>query len=306
MQLMIGFLVFLFVLSFFAAFQKQAQPAKVDLQGRLKNVMQYDQFADARQAELSTPFSERLARPLLNAFSSLASRLLPKEMVVSLERKVVRSGQTGGFTAKDYLGMKLIFAFLLPFVIYIMSRGNVDGRVLFLMGITFLVGWKFPDMQLETKGRIRRETMEKTFPDVLDLLTVSVEAGLGFDGALAKVVEKSKGPVADEFRRVLHEVKMGKTRREALRDFADRSGVDDIQSFAGAIIQSDQLGLNIGKTLKTQSDQMRRKRRQRIEEKAMKVPVKMLIPMVLFIFPTIFVVLLGPALIMILNNLVVM
>jgi tight adherence protein C len=303
MQLMIAMLVFGIVVSFLAAFQKRVQPVKVDLQGRLKNVMPYEESADFRQVELSVPFSERLARPILGMFSALAARFLPKGIIETLERKVQQSGRIGGFSAKDYLGMKSIFAVILPLLVFMMAKGELQPSLLLLMGMVSFIGWKFPDAQLDTKARIRKETMERTFPDILDLLTVSVEAGLGFDGAIAKVVEKGKGPVAEEFRRVLHEIKMGKTRRESLRDFAERSGVDDIQSFTSAIIQSDQLGLNIGKTLKNQSEQMRRKRRQRIEEKAMKVPVKMLIPMIMFIFPTIFVVLLGPALLLIMQNL---
>jgi tight adherence protein C len=306
MPLMIAGLVFAFIVSFVTAFQKRAEPAKVDLQCRLKNVMNYEDFSDIRQAELSTSLSERLIRPLLGALSGLASRLLPTEILEALEKKVQQSGRTGGLSARDYLGMKVIFAFGLPFVLYIMNRGALEPRIVLLMGVSTLLGWKFPDVKLDTQVRNRANLIEKAFPDVLDLLTVSVEAGLGFDGALLKVVEKSQGPVAEEFRRVLHEIKMGKARREALRDMADRTGVDDIKSFTSAIVQSDQLGLNIGKTLKNQSEQMRRKRRQRVEEKAMKVPVKMLIPMVLFIFPTIFIVLLGPAVIQILESFVAM
>ncbi|MDW7650958.1 MAG: type II secretion system F family protein [Bacillota bacterium] len=304
MQLMIAGLVFVVIATFLAGFQKRVEPAKVDLQGRLKNVIQYEEFADIRQAELSTSLSERLISPMLGALSGLATRLLPTEILQSLEKKVQQSGRTGGFSARDYLGMKVIFAIGLPITFYIVSGGVLETRVMMLMGVSALIGWKFPDVRLDSQVRSRINDIEKNFPDVLDLLTVSVEAGLGFDGAMAKVVEKSEGPVAEEFRRVLHEVKMGKTRRDALRDFADRSGVDDVRSFTSAIIQSDQLGLNIGKTLKNQSEQMRRKRRQRVEEKAMKVPVKMLIPMVTFIFPTIFVVLLGPALIQIMESMV--
>lgn len=306
MELMIAALVFATVISFLTAYQNRSEPAKVDLQGRLKNVITYEDFTDIRQAELSIPLSERLLRPLLGLLSTLASKLLPAEIVQAIEKKVLQSGRPGGFSARDYLGMKVIFALGLPLFLYTVTGGVLEPKTAFLIVIAGIVGWRLPDMQLNGKVRRRSDLMEKTFPDTLDLLTVSVEAGLGFDGALAKVVEKSEGPVADEFRRVLQEVKMGKTRREALRDFADRSGVDDIKTFTGAIIQSDQLGLNIGKTLKNQAEQMRRKRRQRIEEKAMKVPVKMLIPLVVFIFPTIFIVLLGPALIQIIENFAVM
>jgi tight adherence protein C len=132
-------------------------------------------------------------------------------------------------------------------------------------------------------------------PDVLDLLTVSVEAGLGFDQAVVKVIEKFKGPLAEEFHRTLQEVRMNKPRREALRALADRVGIDDLTAFIAALIQADQLGVSIAKVLRIQSDQMRIKRRQRAEEQAQKASIKMLFPLIFFIFPAMFIVLLGPA-----------
>lgn len=300
----ITILVFLSLSAFLASFQKRVSPAKVDLQGRLKNVIPSEETPDIRKAELSRPMAERLARPLLGGLSSLAAKMLPKEMLQALEKKVQQSGRNSGFTARDYLGMKLAFSLGFPGALYIMNLGLINTNNVAMMAVAAILGWRFPDMRLDNTVKARMNLLEKTFPDTLDLLTVSVEAGLGFDGAIAKVVEKSKGPVAEEFRRVLQEIKMGKTRRDALRDFGTRSGVDDIKTFTGAIIQADQLGLNIGNTLKLQSEQMRRKRRQRVEEIAMKVPVKMLIPMVVFIFPTIFIVLLGPAIIQILESMV--
>lgn len=306
MQLTISILIFSSLASLIVALQKQAQTGKVDLQGRLKNVIAQDETNNIRQAELNKPLTERLAHPLLIIFSSLAARLLPAEILQTLEKKVQRAGRPGGFTARDYLGMKIIFSLGLPMIFYLMNRSNMEAKTMGMIALAAVVGWRFPEIKLDNLAKTRMKLMEKTFPDVLDLLTVSVEAGLGFDGAMAKVVEKSDGPVAEEFRRVLNEIRMGKARREALRDFADRCGNDDIKSFTGAIVQSDQLGLNIGKTLKNQAELMRRKRRQRVEEKAMKVPVKMLIPMVVFIFPTIFIVLLGPAVIQVLENFMVM
>lgn len=145
--------------------------------------------------------------------------------------------------------------------------------------------------------------MSKELPDVLDLLTVSVESGLGFDAALQKVVRKTKGPLSNEFNKTLQEIKMGKARRDALRDLANRTGVEDLSTFIGAIIQADQLGVSIGNVLRIQSKQMRQIRKQRIEEKAMKAPIKMLLPMVFFIFPTLFLVLLGPAAIQLIESL---
>ena len=302
MQGIIALLVFLTLVTFITALQRQLQPAKVDLQGRLKNVINYDETTDIRQSELNRPLSERICSPFLGLMSTLATRLLPADILKGLEKKVQQAGQVGGFSAKDYLGMKVVFALGLPALFYIMQRGEISPLSVLFMAISGLLGWRFPEMKLENKARRRKESIEKAFPDTLDLLTVSVGAGLGFDGALVKVVEKSQGPVSEEFRRVLQEIKMGKGRRDALRDFGERTGIDDIKSFTGAIVQADQLGLNIGKTLRIQSEQMRRKRRQRVEEQAMKVPVKMLIPMIVFIFPTIFVVLLGPAVIQIIES----
>jgi len=158
-----------------------------------------------------------------------------------------------------------------------------------------------PSYFLKTRAAQRAEEIQDNLPDVLDLLTVSVEAGLGFDAALVKVVEKIRGVVSQEFGRVLQEIKMGKPRRDALRDLGGRSGTDDMVSFVGSIIQADQLGVSIGNVLRLQSEQMRQKRRQRAEEKALKAPVKMLIPLILFIFPTIFIVVLGPAALEIMN-----
>ena len=156
-----------------------------------------------------------------------------------------------------------------------------------------------PDMYLNLCRRQRSESILKSLPDVLDLLSVSVEAGLGFDAALQKVVEKSQGPLADEFDTALNEIRMGKPRREALRDMARRVEVDDVSTFVGAVVQADTLGVSISNVLAVQAEQVRQKRRQRAEEKAQKAPVKILIPMLFFIFPTIFIVLLGPALLQI-------
>lgn len=303
MQITISALLFLSLVTFISALQKKEQ---IDLHGRLKQVMQCDEIVCARQAELSRPLRERIFRPLLLVMAFFATRLLPGEVLQRLEKKVQQSGNSEGFSARDYLGLKALLALGLPVFIYLLNSGSWSPQLAISAVIALIVGWRFPEIQLQRNSRNRSAQLEKTFPDILDLLTVSVGAGLGFDGALAKVVEKSTGPVADEFKRVLQEIKMGKSRRDALRDFGDRSGVADIKTFTAAMIQADQLGINLGSTLKHQAEQMRRKRRQRVEEQAMKAPVKMLIPLIVFIFPSIFIILLGPALIQILENFVVM
>jgi tight adherence protein C len=160
-----------------------------------------------------------------------------------------------------------------------------------------------PEFWLGGRVKKRQKGILLQIPDALDLLTISVRAGLGFDAALGKVVEKMKGPLVDEFRRALAEVRVGKARREALRDIVPRTEVQPLTNFIGAIIQAEQLGVSISKVLQVQSEQLRIERRQRAEEQAAKAPIKMLFPLVGCIFPSLFVVILGPALILIMQNL---
>jgi tight adherence protein C len=162
-------------------------------------------------------------------------------------------------------------------------------------------GMVYVDLWLAGRIQRRKQEVELALPDLLDLLTVSVEAGLGFEGALMKIIEKTNGLLTDEFLTVLREIKMGKARREALKDMATRLNVDMLSNFIGSIIMAEQLGISIANILRIQSVEMRQKKRQKAEETAMKAPIKMLIPMVFFIFPAIFIVLLGPAVIQIMR-----
>jgi tight adherence protein C len=176
---------------------------------------------------------------------------------------------------------------------------------LILGGLGGLIGYVGPEFWLGGRVKKRQKGILLQIPDALDLLTISVRAGLGFDAALGKVVEKMKGPLVDEFRRALAEVRVGKARREALRDIVPRTEVQPLTNFIGAIIQAEQLGVSISKVLQVQSEQLRIERRQRAEEQAAKAPIKMLFPLVGCIFPSLFVVILGPAIILIMTNLTV-
>jgi tight adherence protein C len=164
-------------------------------------------------------------------------------------------------------------------------------------------GYIGPEFWLGRRIKARQKAIIRQIPDSLDLLTISVRAGLGFDAALAKVVEKVKGPLSDEYRRALAELRVGKTRRDALRDIIPRTEVGPLTNFIGAIIQAEQLGVSISKVLQVQSEQLRIERRQRAEEMAAKAPIKMLFPLVGCIFPSLFIVILGPAIILIVENL---
>jgi len=169
--------------------------------------------------------------------------------------------------------------------------------------IALAIGLAVPLFLLNRKITARRKSIQSDLPDVLDLLTVSIEAGLGFDGALARLSEKTKGALVEEFARALQEMQIGVPRRDAIRAMGQRCNVDDLSLFTAAVVQADQLGVSIGNVLRVQSASMREKRRQRAQEKAMKAPVKMLLPLVVFIFPAVFVVLLGPAVIRLMTSL---
>ena len=172
-----------------------------------------------------------------------------------------------------------------------------------MIGIGLLFGYTIPEFWLGGRVKKRQHLILLQIPDALDLLTISVRAGLGFDAALGKIVEKMEGPLVDEFRRALAEVRVGKARREALRDIVPRTEVPPLTNFLGAIIQAEQLGVSISKVLQVQSEQLRIERRQRAEEQAAKAPIKMLFPLVGCIFPSLFIVILGPAIILIMQNL---
>lgn len=278
---------------------------RIKMNQRMKNVVGSSTPSPKpiRQQELSAPFYERFFKPALAALARILSKYLPVANEASIAKKLIEAGSPGNIAPRELVVIKYLLAggtaVLLWFFAQSFNKNLAQGLIMALVGIP--IGWLIPDTVINSRIRKRKEEVEKTLPDILDLLTVSVEAGLGFDGALMKVVEKSKGVLADEFVRVLQEAKMGKPRREALRDMADRIGVNDFYNFVGSIVLADQLGISIGNVLRLQSNEIRQKRRQRAEEKAMKAPVKMLIPMVLFIFPAIFVILLGPALLQIMR-----
>jgi tight adherence protein C len=214
------------------------------------------------------------------------------------------AGNPGDLRTVDFLGMKLVVAGLAGgglFALFGLLLGS-PGLGMFIAIGAAGIGFLAPEIWLSRRIRARQKGVLLAVPDTLDLLTISVRAGLSFDGALAKVVEKTNGPLADEFRRALAEVRVGKTRRDALRDVSTRTDVPALTNFIGAIIQAEQLGVSISKVLQVQSEQLRIERRQRAEELAAKAPIKMLFPLVGCIFPSMFIVILGPAVILIALN----
>ena len=199
------------------------------------------------------------------------------------------------------IGEFVLHTFLLFVLIGVMGLPFPVNLVMVAVGV--LLGYTVPEFWLGGRVKKRQKAILMMIPDTLDLLTISVRAGLGFDAALGKVVEKLKGPLSDEFRRALAEVRVGKARRDALRDIVPRTEVVPLTNFIGAIIQAEQLGVSVSKVLQVQSEQLRIERRQRAEEQAAKAPIKMLFPLVGCIFPSLFIVILGPAIILIILNL---
>lgn len=272
--------------------------SKIGISERL-NYIRYQTEDSTTEDELSTSFKERIIKPVLEGVGKAVLRLAPKEMIAGMENKIIMAGKPYNWGVKNWLGIQAFMILGLPVLIlllYIQFRMDVSKLILIIVA-SVLIGMLFPNMILNGKIRKRQSEVTKSMPDIMDLLTVSVEAGLTFDSALSKVVEKMPGSLAREFETVLQEIKVGKTKKEALYQMADRIGVQDMRSFVSAVVQADQLGVSLGRVLRLQSEQIRQNRKQRISEKAMKAPIKMLIPMVVFIFPTIFIVLLGPVVI---------
>ena len=266
------------------------------------------QAKNLEELELQQPFIERTLRPLANRLSGSVSRVTSTSFSERTERRLALAGNPGDMRVADWLGIKAIGAivgvalfFLLFFVVGVLNL-PIFVRIL-LLPVGALFGYTIPEFWLGRKVRQRQHAILLMIPDALDLLTISVRAGLGFDAALGKVVEKLQGPLSDEFRRALAEVRVGKARRDALRDIVPRTEVVPLTNFIGAIIQAEQLGVSISKVLQVQSEQLRIERRQRAEEMAAKAPIKMLFPLVGCIFPSLFIVILGPAIILIVQNL---
>lgn len=248
------------------------------------------------EEEMALPFTQRVLLPiretLLRRVAAVAPRAVQERARLRLLKAAVSMdpAQFVGLQASSAAAGAVIGLLLgLPAVL----QGQWAGPLL-LATVFALTGWRVPALWLVALAGRRQTAIQRGLPDVLDVLSVSVEAGLGFDGAMQKVAEKFTEPLAGEFREFLKEVRLGRPRAEALRRLAERSGVADLQTFAAAMIQAEQLGVSIARVLRSQAETMRQKRKRRVEERAMQLPIKMLFPLILFIFPTLFVVILGP------------
>jgi tight adherence protein C len=264
---------------------------------RLAEFSARDEVVTLEEIELSQGFSERILIPIFNRIGQLASRFTPQATLESARQKLEMAGNPMSMDPAFFLMLRFVFAVLFGGAIFLIFA--LTGRNWLLgLGLTVLfmgIGFAFPNLWLTGRIKARQKSVFRAMPDSLDLLTIAVEAGLGFDAAMAKVHEKWENDLALEFGRVIQEIRLGKLRRDALRDMADRLGVAEMTSFVAAVIQSEQLGVSMAKVLRIQSDQMRVRRRQIAEEEAHRAPIKMVFPIALLIFPSILIILLGPA-----------
>ncbi len=276
------------------------------VQARLTQLGTLEGVTSLEEIELQQPIMDRTLRPMMRRLSGIGTRLTSRERVGRTEGRLAEAGYPYGLRTIDFMGLKVVSALVtsgLAFLLFGVALGAGASSGLVITGIGLVLGFFLPDYWLVNRIRARQKAILLAIPDTLDLLTISVKAGLGFDAALGKVIEKTEGPLSDEFRRALAEVRIGKPRRDALKELVARTNVPALTNFIGAIIQAEQLGVAIANVLEIQSEQLRIERRQRAEEMAAKAPIKMLFPLVGCIFPAMFIVILGPALILIMQNL---
>jgi len=295
---LIGGIVFVVVIG--ARYAREAQGDESDpVLSRLAEATQRGENVSLEDIELQQPFMERVVIPVAKRLGELSTRFTPDKLLQETALKLELAGNPGRIDASTFLATRFVGAAVFGGLLLLISNlPTVNwpfGRVFLVVSIFTLLGFFFPQLWLGSRISRRQNEVRKALPDALDLLTICVEAGLGFEAAMSKVADKWENELSLMFGRCIREIQLGKTQREALRDMADRIGLPELTSFVAAVIQSQLLGVSMAKVLRIQSDQMRLKRRQRAEEEAHKAPVKMIIPMALLTFPSIMIILMAPA-----------
>jgi tight adherence protein C len=272
------------------------------IEGRLSTFTEVPKTLE--EMELELPFSQRVIQPLMQQMLTAFGKASPSKNAAKIKRSLEMAGNPGNLTPTMFVGVRMtvgLIGLVIGFYMTTLMGLPILNRLLFSM-LGGTIGYVFPGIWLDRKIRARKHGILKSMPDALDLLTISVEAGLGFDLALDRVAGKWDNELGKEFQRVLSDTRLGTPRRDAMKMMAERCGVEDLSNFVQAIVQAEQLGVSIGKILKVQSEQMRVRRRQRAEELAHQAPIKMLFPMAFLIFPSILVTILGPAIPRLLGN----
>jgi tight adherence protein C len=268
--------------------------ATVNIDERLANFA--DRPSSLYDQEMSQSFGDRVVKPLVKRWALVLGRKSPAKTLESNRLKIMRAGNPSGIGPIEFQGLRLLLLIGLGAGSFFLLSvpGKLSGMALLLPLALGGFGFLLPGVWLDRKIKARKKEIQKSLPDAIDLLSISVESGLGFDPALMRVAEKWDNSLTREFARVLSEMRIGKARREALREMADRVDHDSLTTFVSSVIQADQLGVPITQVLRIQSEALRVRRRQRAEELAQKAPIKMLIPIAFLIFPALFVIILGP------------
>lgn len=296
--LVIGIVFALFVVA------RRRPKGEEGLEARLALYSDRDTPVTLAEIELSASFAERVIYPTLDAISNLVSQFTPARTREKIRRRLELAGNPGNLRPGSFTVVQLVATVVLGGLVFglmLIAKPPMARRILFTV-LAALVGFFLPSLWLTSKIKRRQEEIIKALPDGLDLLTICVEAGLGFDQAVQHMVEKQDNELSRAFNRFLQEVSLGRTRRDALQSLSSRMDVPDVTSFVAAVIQADQLGVSMAKILRIQSNQMRIRRRQRAEQKARQAPIKMLFPLAFLVFPSMFIVLLGPAALQIMES----
>ncbi len=270
------------------------------LMARLEEATQRgDVVTSLEQIEMQQPFTQRVLVPLLQRIGELSTSFTPQKVLEDTTHKLEIAGNPGRIDAATFLASRFVVALFFGGILLMVGLFSPNrwplGQTLLVVLLFTLLGFFFPQLWLQSRINSRQKEIRKAMPDALDLLTICVEAGLGFEAAMAKVSEKWENQLSLALLRAIREIQLGKARRDAMRDMAERIGIPEMTSFVAAIIQSEILGVSLAKVLRIQSDQMRVRRRQRAEEQAHQAPVKMILPLAFLIFPSIFIILLTPA-----------
>ena len=292
-------------LGIFGVFLKMSMPKQnaVSIESRLQAFAERPRSLE--ELELEAPFKDRVIKPLVGGVTKFFGKLAPSKGMDKMRLQLVLAGNPYNMQVAEFTGLRFMGAIVLGALALGLSllMGAVITMLLLYSMLGVVFGYILPVFWLRGRIKKRQKVILKTLPDAIDLMTISVEAGLAFDGAMQRVADKWNNALSAEFGRALSEMRVGKSKRDALRELVARTGVSDLSTFVASIIQADQLGVSIAKVLRIQSEQMRIRRRQRAEEQAHKAPILMMIPMVFLIFPATYIVILGPAVPKVMNGL---
>jgi len=282
----------------FAIFIKMSLPTAdaVSIEERLQTFAERPRSLE--EIELEQPFNERVIKPMVASLMRFATKLTPSQAAEKVRTQLLLAGNPYNMQATEFTAMRIVVGAILlvlsgAIALFLLDLAPIQKLLVPL--VAGAIGYLSPSFWLGRKIKARQKAILKTLPDAIDLMTISVEAGLAFDGAMQRVADKWNNALSLEFQRAISEMRVGKTKRDALREIVARTGVPDLSTFVASIIQADQLGVSISKVLRVQSEQMRIRRRQRAEEQAHKAPILMMIPMVFLIFPATYIVILGPS-----------